>query len=109
MAEEAPDKIIFGIGQGKTRAMVRLADGSYADRIAISAGAGLVTDSTGQATFDLSSLASRFKYDTDNNQIQATYGPDPMGRYVTQNSTWENNLLVAESAWILTDDDGNEV
>ena len=89
--------------------MVRLADGSYADRIAISAGAGLVTDSSGQATFDLSSLASTFKYDADNNQIQATYGPDPMGRYVTQKSTWQNNLLIAESAWAITDADGNEV
>jgi hypothetical protein len=107
--DNSPDKIIFGIGDGRARSMVRLADGSYADRIAISAGAGLVTDSSGEFTFDLSSLASRFKYDSDNNQTQATYGPDQMGRYVTQNSTWENNLLVAESAWVLTDSDGNEV
>lgn len=94
-----PDKIFFGIGQNAARSMSRLPDGSYADRIAIAAGAGLVTDSTGAHTFDITSLASTFTYDTDGNQTSVTYGPDPMGLYVRQISTWQNGLLMAESAW----------
>lgn len=105
-----PDKITFGIGDGKTRSMVRLADGSYADRVAVAAGAGLVTDATGQYTFDLGSLASRPEYDSAGNQVKLTYGPDPMGRYVQQTSTWAaNNLWMGDSAWRVVDADGNPV
>jgi hypothetical protein len=110
MADESPDKIIFGIGQGSTRAMVRLADGTYAERVAISAGAGLVTDSSGKYTFDLGSLASRPDYDADGNQVKLTYGPDQAGRYVQQTSKWgPNNRWMGDSAWHLVDKDGNEV
>lgn len=101
MADDTPDKLSFGIGQGYTRNMVRLADGSYAERTAPAAGAGLVTDSTGQVMFDLSSLPSKFTYDADGNQTSATYGPDMAGRFVRQTSTWQNNLLVGESAWVM--------
>lgn len=102
MAEnDSPDKILIGIANGRTRSMSRLPDGSYADRVAVAAGAGLVTDSTGEHTFDLGSLPSKFTYDTDGNQLTVTYGPDPSGLYVRQTSTWQNGLLMAESAWIL--------
>jgi hypothetical protein len=103
MADETPDKIQFGIGSGRTRAMLRQPDGSYADRVAIAAGAGLVTDQTGEHTFDLGSLACRFRYDGNGNQTMVTYGPDPSGRFVRQTSTWENELLMSESAWFLVD------
>lgn len=104
MADDTPDKITFGIGAGRTRTMVRLADGSYADRVAISAGAGLVTDATGQYTFDLGSLASKPEYDAEGNQIKLTYGPDQMGRYVQQTSTWgPNNQWLGDSAWHLVE------
>lgn len=99
--ENLPDKIIFGIGSGRTRSMARLPDGSYADRVAVAAGAGLVTDSTGEHTFDLGSLPSKFTYDADGNQTSVTYGPDMSGLYVRQTSKWENNLLMSESAWEL--------
>lgn len=98
-----PEKYIMGIGSGLSRALIRLADGSYADRVAISAGAGLVTDSTGQVTFDLGSMASRFTYDSEGHQLTATYGPDSAGRYIRQESYWENSLLMGESAWFLVD------
>lgn len=101
MPDDSPDKILIGISNGRARSMARLADGTYADRVAVAAGAGLVTDSTGEHTFDLGSLASKFTYDTDGNQTSVTYGPDPSGLYVRQTSTWENNLLMAESAWVL--------
>lgn len=99
--DNLPDKIIFGIGDGRKRSMARLPDGTYADRVAVAAGAGLVTDSTGEHTFDLGSLPSKFTYDADGNQTTVTYGPDPSGLYVRQTSTWENGLLMAESAWEL--------
>jgi len=101
MADDNPDKILFGIGQGKTRAMVKLADGSYADRFAPASGSGLVTDQSGEYTFDTNSMPSRYKYDADGNMISATFGPDKSGRFVRQTSTWENGLLQAESAWFL--------
>lgn len=99
--ENSPDKILIGISSGRVRSMARLPDGSYADRVAVAAGAGLVTDSTGEHTFDLGSLPSKFSYDTDGNQTSVTYGPDPSGLYVRQTSTWEGGLLMAESAWEL--------
>lgn len=90
--------------------MLRLADGSYADRVAISAGAGLVTDKTGKYTFDLGSLASKPTYDADNNQISLTYGPDQNGRYIRQQSFWSaGNRWEGDSAWTVVDADGNEV
>lgn len=98
-----PDKIKFGIGANSTRAMVKLADDTYADRFAPAYGSGLVTDSTGSATFDLGSMPSRFTYDSQGNQLSATYGPDSAGRFVRQTSTWSNGLLMGESAWILVD------
>jgi|GEM_PF-4639634 len=100
MADESPDKILFGIGAGQTRAMVRLADGSYADRIAVAAGAGLVTDETGQYTFDLGSLPCRPQYDDDGNQVLVVYGPDTAGRYVWRMSWWTpGNVWQGDSAW----------
>lgn len=101
MADGIPDKIVFGIGNSRTRAMVKLADGSYADRVAVAAGAGLVTDETGEYTFDLGSMASQFRYDPEGNQTVVTYGPDPAGRFVRQVSSWQNGLLMGESAWFL--------
>lgn len=108
MATKPPDKIVFGIGDGKTRAMVLLADGTYADRTAPAVGAGLVTDETGNFTFDLGSLASRPEYDNMGNQVKLTYGPDKFGRYVQQTSTWAaNNLWMGDSAWVVVDAEGN--
>lgn len=110
MANETPEKITFGIGAGATRAMVRLADGTYADRTAPAVGAGLVTDETGNYTFDLGSLASRPEYDNMGNQVKLTYGPDKAGRYVQQTSTWAaNNLWMGDSAWKVVDANGNPV
>lgn len=102
-----PEKITFGIGADSTRSMVRLPDGSYADRVAIAAGAGLVTDKTGKHTFDLGSLASKPEYDDENNQVAITYGPDPFGLYVRQTSQWgPNNRWEGDSAWTVVDADG---
>jgi hypothetical protein len=101
MADDAPDKIIFGIGQGSTRKMIRLADGSYADVIAPAFGSGQVTDTTGEHTFDISSLPSKYTYDGDRNMTTATYGPNPSGKFVRQSSTYTDGLLVAETGWFL--------
>lgn len=103
MANESPPTIDFGIGQGYKRSMRRLADGSYADVSAPAYGSGLVTDESGQHTFDLGSMPSRFKYDADGNQTMSTYGPDKSGLFVRQTSSWENGLLMGESAWFLVD------
>lgn len=104
--DNPPEKIIFGIGQGRTRAMVRLADGSYADRYAPASGAGIVTDNTGQYTFDTISMASKLSYDGDGNQTSIIYGPDVSGRYIMQTSQWENGLLMSDSDWQLVDANG---
>lgn len=110
MAEnESPSKIIFGIGQGNTRGMVRLADGTYADRTAPAYGAGLVTDNTGQFTFDTVSLAGKYGYDSDGNQAWVMYGPDMDGRRIKQTSQWQNGLLMADSDWQLVDANGMPV
>lgn len=109
MADDTPEKIIFGIGQGRTRGMVKLADGTYADRYAPASGAGIVTDNTGQFTFDIVSMASQIKYDDDGNQIAITYGPDIAGRRIMQTSQWENGLLVSDSDWQLVDDQNRPV
>lgn len=100
---DSPDKITFGIGQGFTRKMVRLADDSYADVTAPAYGSGLVTDSTGQYTFDISSLPSKYTYDADRNMTSATYGPNPSGKFVRQTSKWVDSLLDSESSWFLVD------
>lgn len=109
MADNAPDKISFGIGQGYKRNMKLLADGSYADMSAPAYGAGIVTDNTGKYTFDTVSLASRLTYDSDGNQTSIVYGPDLQGRRIKQTSTYENGLMVADSDWQLVDEDGNPV
>jgi hypothetical protein len=110
MANNTPEKIRIGVANGAHRALVKLADGSYADRVALAAGAGLVTDATGNYTFDLGSLASKPAYDSEGNQISLTYGPDQNGRYVRQTSTWgPNNLWLGDSAWHIVDANGNEV
>lgn len=96
-----PEKIYIGIASNSRRALIKLPDDTYVDRIAPAYGAGIVTDSTGEYTFDLGSLAVKFTYDAAGNQTTATYGPDKAGRYVRQTSTWENDLLMAESAWEL--------
>lgn len=104
-----PDKITFGIGQGFTRKMVQLADGSYADVSAPAFGAGIVTDNTGEFTFDIVSLASKITYDNDENQTSITYGPDKSGRRIMQTSQWANGLLVSDSDWQLVDEQGRAV
>lgn len=106
---DTPDKITFGIGQGFTRKMVRLADGSYADTLAPAFGAGIVTDSTGEFTFDTSSLAGKYGYDADGNQIWVVYGPDKAGRRIKQTSEWQNGLLMSDSAWQLVNEQGQPV
>jgi len=100
---EGPAKISFGIGSNSKRNMVRLADGSYADVFAPAYGSGLVTDSTGEHTFDTNSLPSRYRYDADGQMISATFGPDKASRFVRQTSEWENGNLKGESAWFLVD------
>ncbi len=109
MPDSPPDKIIFGIGQGSTRGMVRLADGTYADRYAPAFGAGIVTDNTGEFTFDTVSLASKMTYDADGNQTSIIYGPDMAGRRIMQTSQWENGLLKSDSDWQLVDAAGSPV
>lgn len=109
MANDAPDKIVFGIGQGRTRSMTRLADGSYADVTAPAFGAGIVTDNTGNLTFDIVSMGSKITYDSDGNQTSIMYGPDKMGRRIMQTSQWENGLLMADSDWQLVNENGQPV
>lgn len=101
--DNSPDTIFFGIGADRTRPMKRLPNGSYVDMSAPAYGSGIVTDTTGEFTFDLGSLACKFKYDTAGNQTMVTYGPDSQGRFVRQTSEWTNDLLMAESAWFLVD------
>ena len=103
---EGPAKISFGIGSNSKRNMVRLADGSYADVFAPAFGAGIVTDNTGNYTFDTISLASKLTYDSDGNQTSIMYGPDSMGRYIMQTSQWQNGLLMSDSDWQLVNAQG---
>lgn len=99
--DNSPDILAFGIGGDRTRALKRLPNGSYVDMTAPAYGSGIVTDATGEHTFDLGSLACKFRYDDAGNQTAVTYGPDSQGRFVRQTSTWENDRLMAESAWFL--------
>jgi len=103
MANESPDILQIGISGSRTRALKLLPNGSYVDMTAPAYGSGIVTDQTGDHTFDLGSLPCKFRYDADGNQTMVTYGPDQMGRFVRQTSTWENGLLMAESAWFLVE------
>lgn len=99
---DLPDKITFGIGAGASRSLVRLTDNTYADRTFPAAGAGLVTDSTGQVMFDLGSLPCKPAYDSSGNQVTITYGPDQSGRFIRQTSTWATgNVWMGDSAWVL--------
>jgi hypothetical protein len=109
MAEDQPNKIRFGIGQNQTREMVKLASGSYADVYAPAFGAGIVTDNTGDFTFDTISLASKLTYDADGNQTSIIYGPDKSGRRIMQTSQWEDGRLISDSDWQLVDESGNPV
>lgn len=104
-----PDKIEFGIGSGSRRAMVKLSDDTYADRIAPAYGSGIVTENTGQFTFDIVSLGSKMTYDADGNQTSIIYGPDSSGRRIMQTSQWANGLLISDSDWQLVDAQGNPV
>jgi hypothetical protein len=104
-----PDKIEFGIGSGSKRAMVKLSDNTYADRIAPAYGSGIVTDNTGEFTFDIVSLASKMTYDADGNQTSIIYGPDMAGRRIMQTSQWSNGMLMSDSDWQLVDADGKPV
>lgn len=106
---DSPDKITFGIGQGFTRKMVRLADGSYSDTTAPAFGAGIVTDNTGEFIFDIVSLGSKMTYDADGNQTSIIYGPDKMGRSIMQTSQWQDGKLMSDSDWQLVDEQGNPV
>lgn len=98
---DLPDKIYFGVGSGATRAMVLLPDSTYADRIALSAGGGLVTEVTGQVTFDVNSLPAKRVLDADGNVIQITCGPDSKGRFVRQTYVWVDGNQVSDSAWFM--------
>lgn len=109
MADNAPDKISFGIGQNYKRNMKLLADGSYADMSAPAYGAGIVTDNTGAFTFDIVSLASVMTYDTDGNQTSIIYGPDQQGRRIMQTSQWKDGRLMSDSDWQLVDPNGTPV
>lgn len=102
MADQ-PDKIFFGIGSGATRAMMLLPDGTYADRVAPSASGGLVTEVTGQVTFDINSLPCKRVYNAAGNLTQLTCGPDNMGRFVRQTYTWDGDNQVGDSAWFMVD------
>lgn len=103
MADDSPAKMRFGIGQGQTREMTKLPSGSYADVTAPAYGSGLVTDSTGQNTFDIGSLPSKYKYDADRNPISVTFGPNKSGLFVRQTTKWVDGLMDSESAWFLVD------
>jgi len=106
MATNPSPKLLFGIGQGSTREMVRLASGSYADVSAPAYGAGIVTDNTGKFTFDIVSLGSVMTYDADGNQTSIIYGPDMQGRRIMQTSQWDNGRLMSDSDWQLVDENG---
>ncbi len=71
------------------------------DRNGVAAGGSTVTDSTGQYSFNLASLASVPTYDGAGNQITITYGPDAEGRSIRQTSTWTNGVWMGDSAWVL--------
>lgn len=109
MADNAPDTIDFGIGQGYKRSMKRLANGSYADMSAPAYGAGIVTDNTGAFTFDIVSLASTMTYDADGNQTSIIYGPDMQGRRIMQTSQWQDGRLMSDSDWQLVNEAGEPV
>lgn len=103
MADDTPDKIYFAIGSNYARSMVRLADGTYADRTAPAFGGGLVTEVTGQVTFDVNSLPAKRVLDADGNMVQITCGPDSKGRFVRQTYTWLDGNQVSDSAWFMVD------
>lgn len=98
---DLPEKIFFGIGSGATRAMMKLPDDTYADRVAPSASGGLVTEVTGQVTFDINSLPCKRVYGPTGNIIQLTCGPDAAGRFVRQTYTWDGDNQVGDSAWFM--------
>ncbi|NGZ86418.1 hypothetical protein [Duganella aceris] len=64
-------------------------------------GPNVVTDTTGQFAFDLSSLASAPHYDVAGNMDYVTYGPDRNGRSIRQTSTWMNGVWMGDSGWVL--------
>jgi hypothetical protein len=64
-------------------------------------GAGVVTDTSGQFTFDLSSLACTPHYDGNGNMDYVTYGPDRNGRSIRQTSTWTNGVWMGDSGWVI--------
>lgn len=109
MADDNPNKLRFGIGQGQTREMVKLASGSYADVYAPAFGAGIVTDNTGQFKFDIVSLASAMTYDVDGNQTSIIYGPDQDGRRIMQTSEWRDGRIMSDSDWQLVNEAGDPV
>jgi len=101
MADDHPDKIPFAIGSGQIKNLMRLADGSYADPVALAAGGGLVTEVTGQVTFDVNSLPAKRVLDADGNVVQITCGPDSKGRFVRQTYVWQDGNQVSDSAWFM--------
>lgn len=82
---------------GGVKRLKLMPDGTYAE-VVVTAGS-LLSDSTGEHTFDPDSLASAATYDPDGNQITLTYGPDKDGIYYRQTSTWQNGLWTGDSAW----------
>jgi hypothetical protein len=67
----------------------------------VATGPNIVIDTTGQYSFDLSSLASVPHYDANGNMDYITYGPDRNGRSVRQTSTWTNGRWMGDSGWVL--------
>lgn len=64
-------------------------------------GPKVVTDTTGQFSFDVSSLPSVPHCDANGNMDYITYGPDRSGRSIRQTSTWTNGRWMGDSGWVL--------
>lgn len=105
-----PD-IKVATADGRVQRLVDLGDGSVAPVYAAAyGGAGVISDSTFTYRFDVNSLPSAITYDSEGNQTTIMYGPDQNGRYIMQTSTWgADNKLLGDSAWQLTNADGDAV
>jgi len=90
--------IKFSVLSGAFKVMRDMLNGTYAEVVA---SANIVTDSTGQYTFDKASLPSAATYDANNNIVTVTYGPDANGRSFRKTSTWTNGVWMGDSAWVV--------
>lgn len=90
--------IKFSVLSGALKVLRDMMNGTYAEVVA---NTNILTDSTGQYTFDKASLPSVPTYDASLNMVAVTYGPDANGRSFRRTSTWTNGVWMGDSAWVV--------